>query len=73
MRAAKAIIIFFIALISFVRFAPQDERNPQHITRMGLAYSLSEGRLDIDRFAPLTVDKAEYEGHFYSDRRPACR
>ncbi len=70
MRTAKAIIIFFIALVAFVRFAPQDERNPQHITRIGLAYSLSEGRLDIDRFATLTVDKAEHGGHFYADKTP---
>ena len=70
MRTAKAIIIFFIALIAFVRFAPQDGRNPQHITRTALAISLTEGRLDIDRFAPLTVDKAMVGDHYYADKPP---
>jgi hypothetical protein len=70
MRTIKALIIFFVALVAFIRYAPEDGRNPQHITRTALAISITEGRLDIDRFAPLTVDKAEHDGHFYADKPP---
>lgn len=70
MRTVKALIIFFIALVAFVRYAPEDGRNPQHITRTALAISITDGRLDIDRFARLTVDKAEHDGHFYADKPP---
>lgn len=69
-RTIKAVIIFFIALVAFIRYAPEDGRNPQHITRTALTISLTEGRLDIDRFARLTVDKAEHDGHFYADKPP---
>ncbi len=70
MRTVKALIIFFIALVAFIRYAPEDGRNPQHITRTALAISITDGRLDIDRFARLTVDKAEHAGHFYADKPP---
>jgi hypothetical protein len=70
MRIVKALIIFFIALVAFVRYAPEDGRNPQHITRTALAVAMTDGRLDIDRFAPLTVDKAEHDGRFYADKPP---
>lgn len=70
MRIVKALIIFFIALVAFIRYAPEDGRNPQHITRTALAISVTDGRLDIDRFARLTVDKAEHDGHFYADKTP---
>ena len=70
MRIVKALIIFFIALVAFVRYAPEDGRNPQHITRTALSVAMTDGRLDIDRFAPLTVDKAEHDGRFYADKPP---
>ncbi len=70
MRLVKAAIIFVLALIAFARLAPQDPFNPQHVTRVGLALSLSEGRVDIDPYAPYTVDKAFFDGHHYADKQP---
>lgn len=70
MRILKAAIIFVLALVAFARLAPQDPANPQHVTRVGLALSLSEGRVDIDAYAPRTVDKAFFDGHYYSDKQP---
>ncbi|MDB5539995.1 MAG: hypothetical protein JWQ89_1722 [Devosia sp.] len=70
MRILKAAIIFMLAFVAFARLAPQDPFNPQHVTRIALALSLSEGRLDIDRLAPSTIDKAFFDGHYYSDKQP---
>jgi len=70
MRIVKAAIIFVLAFLAFARLAPQDPYNPQHITRVALALSLSEGRVDIDSFAAQTVDKAFFDGHYYADKQP---
>ena len=41
------------------------------VTRMGLVYSiLQEHKLNIDSFAHLTIDKAFFEGHYFSDKAP---
>ena len=69
-RAAKAALIFAFALFGDAVFTPADVGNPQQITRMALALSLSEGRVDIDRFADHTVDIATFEGHHYADKPP---
>lgn len=70
MRILKAAIIFLLAFIAFARLAPQDPFNPQHVTRIALALSLSEGRLDIDQLAASTIDKSSFNGHFYADKPP---
>ena len=45
--------------------------NPQVVTRLGLTLSIvGSGRLDIDRFADHTIDKALFEGHYYADKVP---
>ncbi len=69
-RAAKAALIFVFALFADAVFTPAHVGNPQQITRMALALSLSEGRVDIDRFADHTVDIATFEGHHYADKPP---
>lgn len=66
----KAGIIFLLTLVAVANFAPHDPGNPQQVTRFGLALALSEGRVDIDRFADLTVDIASYDGHLYADKPP---
>lgn len=70
MRIVKAAIIFLLAFVAFARLAPQDPFNPQHVTRIALALSLSEGRVDIDRLAAGTVDKSYFDGHYYADKPP---
>ncbi|ODT26470.1 MAG: hypothetical protein ABS35_10740 [Kaistia sp. SCN 65-12] len=70
MRILKAVIIFLLAFIAFARLAPQDPFNPQHVTRIALALSLSEGRVDIDQLAANTIDKSAFNGHSYADKPP---
>jgi hypothetical protein len=41
------------------------------ISRLGLSYALlQDGSLRIDRVADLTVDRARYRGHYYTDKAP---
>jgi hypothetical protein len=70
MHIVKAAIIFVLAFVAFARLAPQHAFNPQHVTRIALALSLSEGRVDIDQLAPYTMDKAFFDGHYYADKQP---
>jgi hypothetical protein len=70
MHIVKAAIIFVLAFVAFARLAPQHVSNPQHVTRIALALSLSEGRVDIDQLAPYTMDKAFFDGHYYADKQP---
>ncbi|OEO28600.1 hypothetical protein VW23_003930 [Devosia insulae DS-56] len=70
MRIVKAAIIFLLAFIAFARLAPQDPFNPQHVTRIALALSLSEGRVDIDQLAAYTIDRSSFDGHYYADKPP---
>jgi hypothetical protein len=60
-----------LAFAAFAWLAPQKPDNPQAVTRLGLTLSIVEsGRLDIDRFADRTIDKARFEGHYYADKVP---
>src|SRR5262245_5318649 len=70
-NSTTAIAIFLLALVAFAWLAPQDPSNPQVVTRLGLTISIVEsGRLDIDRFADLTIDKAKFGDHYYADKAP---
>src|SRR5262245_3769694 len=63
--------IFFLSFIAFAWLAPQDPPNPQIVTRLALTISIVESsRLDIDRFADRTTDKARFRDHYYSDKVP---
>jgi hypothetical protein len=70
MRYLKAGIIFLLTLLAFAGYTPQDVYNPQQVTRLALTLAMTEGKLDIDDYAALTVDLAEHEGHFYADKPP---
>lgn len=70
MRILKAAIIFVLAFVAFARLSPQDPFNPQHVTRIALALSLSEGRVDIDQLARFTIDRSSFDGHYYTDKPP---
>jgi hypothetical protein len=66
-----AFLIFCLSLWSFAAVAPQNPYNDQIVTRIGLASAIVDsGRLEIDRVAPWTVDKASFGGHFYADKAP---
>ena len=65
-----AVVIAMLTFISLVFYTPHAD-NSQVVTRMGLALSIVEdGKLTIDRFADLTVDKALVDGHYYADKAP---
>ena len=69
---ATAIEIFLLAFVAFAWLAPQAPViNAPVVTRLGLTLSIVEsGRLDIDRFADRTIDKAVLKGHYYADKVP---
>lgn len=47
------------------------ERNPNHAVRMFAAMAIvEEGSATIDRYESLTIDKARFGAHFYSDKAP---
>jgi len=66
-----AIGIFLLAFGAFAWLAPLGPFSPLVVTRLGLTLSIVEsGRVDIDRFADRTIDKALFEGHYYADKVP---
>ena len=70
MRHLKAGIIFLLMMLTFVNYIQQDVFNPQQITRLALTLAITEGKLTIDDYAALTVDRAEFDGHAYADKPP---
>ncbi|MCP3730466.1 hypothetical protein M9978_08490 [Sphingomonas sp. MG17] len=45
--------------------------NPNNATRLFAAIAIAEtGDAKIDGFADMTIDKARFDGHFYSDKAP---
>lgn len=47
------------------------ERNPNHAVRLFAAMAIvEEGSATIDRYEALTIDKARFGDHFYSDKAP---
>ena len=70
-NSTTSVGIFLLALAAFAWLAPQSPRNSQIVSRLGLTVSIVEsGRLDIDRFAKRTRDKARWNGHYYADKTP---
>jgi hypothetical protein len=62
--------IFLLSFAAFAWLAPQPS-GWQAVTRLGLVLSIVEsGQLDIDRFAERTGDKAQFNGHYYTDKVP---
>lgn len=65
-----AIGLFLLVWLSCVWFGSY-EGNPNSATRMFAAISLVErGDATIDEFETLTIDKAEFKGHIYTDKMP---
>lgn len=64
------IVLFALVWFSCAWFGSW-ELNPNNATRMFAAISLVEdGDATIDQFAPLTIDKASFDGHAYLDKAP---
>jgi len=65
-----AIGLFLLVWLSCIWFGSY-EGNPNNATRMFAAISLVEhGDATIDEFETLTIDKAEFKGHIYTDKMP---
>ena len=66
-----AIGIFLLAFAAFAWLAPGQATNAQVVTRLGLTLSIVDsGQLSIDRFADATIDKARFDGRYYTDKVP---
>lgn len=69
-RRAVPLLLFLLVWLSTGWFGSW-ELNPNNSTRLFAAISLAEqGDATIDEFAPLTIDKAQFDGHVYLDKAP---
>jgi hypothetical protein len=60
-----------LALVALTALVVVNKPNAQDISRLALTQSVAEdGTLTIDRYADLTIDKALYGGHVYTDKAP---
>lgn len=65
-----ALGLFLLVWLSCVWFG-SNELNPNSTTRLFAAISLVEnGDATIDEFETMTIDKAKFDGHFYTDKNP---
>ncbi len=65
-----AALLFVLVWLSAAWFGSW-EFNPNNATRLFAAISIVEdGDAVIDDFAPLTIDKAQFDGHTYLDKAP---
>ncbi|MDP1028060.1 hypothetical protein Q5H91_12620 [Sphingomonas sp. KR1UV-12] len=68
--APRKILLFLLVWLSAAWFGSW-EFNPNNATRLFAAISLVEdGDARIDEFAPLTIDKAQFDGHVFLDKAP---
>lgn len=68
--ATDARLLFLLVWLSIAWFGSW-EYNPNTATRLFASIALVEtGDAQIDRLAPLTIDKAIFDGHAYSDKAP---
>ena len=64
------LIIFIVLLLSYLFFS-QNYKNSNIVSRMSLTLSiLQERTVKINRFHEATIDKAYYNGDYYSDKAP---
>ena len=69
-RGRAAGLIFMLAWLSCAWFGSW-EWNPNNAVRMFSALSIAtDGSARIDRYEGLTIDKAQFGDHFYSDKAP---
>src|SRR5438034_8210027 len=67
-----AFFLFFALWLTYGFIGPgKSAGNPNSVTRAGLIFSIIQDQsVRIDRFAPLTIDKAFFDGSYYSDKAP---
>jgi hypothetical protein len=65
-----ALILFALLMLVPLPFLPEFGGANSSTRIMLTAALVEEGSTRIDRHAALTVDKAEHDGHFYSDKAP---
>lgn len=69
-RRAVPLLLFALVWLSCAWFGSW-ELNPNNSTRLFAAISLVEnGDATIDEFAPLTIDRAQFGAHVYTDKAP---
>lgn len=70
-RTYQIEILLFLALLgSYVYFFPR-WADPNQNSRLNMVFAVVEdGTFQIDRFVGNTVDYAQYNGHYYSDKAP---
>lgn len=69
-RRSTAAVLFLLVWLSCAWFGSW-ERNPNHAVRLYAAMAVvEEGTATIDRYEALTIDKAKFGAHFYSDKAP---
>ncbi|MBC7634384.1 MAG: hypothetical protein H7251_02155 [Acetobacteraceae bacterium] len=67
----RFVFLAVFAVLAFIGPATDQLVNPNMSSRLALALEMVEDHaVTIDRFAPYTIDKASYQGHFYSDKAP---
>lgn len=67
----RFVFLAVFAVLAFIGPATDQLANPNMSSRLALALAIVEDQaVTIDRFAPYTIDKAFYQGHFYSDKAP---
>jgi len=70
-ESRKIGLLIFLGLLLSYFFFSQDYKNANVVSRMGLTLSiLQERTVKINRFHEATVDKAYYNGDYYSDKSP---
>lgn len=69
-RHKTEILLFFALLLCYAYFFPR-WADPNQNSRLDMVFAVVEdGTFQIDRFVGNTVDYAEYNGHYYSDKAP---
>ena len=70
--ARTAFALFFVLWMTYGFIGPGGSTiNSNVVSRMGLVYAILDNHsVTIDSFAPMTIDKAEFNGHYYLDKAP---
>src|SRR5262245_6660687 len=62
--------LLVLALVAVVAFSPWYGNNSQDVSRICLTSALQHGNLSNDDCLSDDVDRAYYNGHYYSDKAP---
>ena len=68
LRTGTGLALLFFITACYVHQVPS--RCPTPVSRLDLLHAMIRGTFCIDQFGINTSDKAEFRGHFYSDKAP---